>query len=582
MKKTKEKILILVGLAVLTVVFLFGIKSIQAQTTGQTTIYCAEKTLSGAFCQNVLLEEVNQNYRYDRTACESTSYCKIGTCVNTKNGECLSSPQATCNSTEGGDFYDKERSDVPACQIGCCLLGDGASLVERAKCNFQGKDYNVKPLFKENVVDELTCASLSFPEKKGACVMETSEGKDCSHLTRAKCTESEGEFHEGFLCSAEELGTICSRTQRTQCVDGKHEVYFVDGCGNIANVYDASKINDIAYWSYTQGVQGVEVDDGDGKGNINSKTKGSCDYLKGSTCAAGSATYGNYICKDLRCPANDPLSGGKLRQQGEAWCSEPIEKFENAKPGQLSYLSYCYSGEIQYELCDPFKNKLCLGNETTGTALCTINKWNDCILQTNEEDCLDTDLRDCRILIGTAGAIPTAYGASTGNKKTFPVNGGTGSCVPKYTPGFKFWDTKGTITEIASEVAQTPLSLCGFSNVVCYVQYTQEIRGITDFNQNDPDQGCIDTCKNTEGWNDNQCKNACTPVCFDDSFEHKDSAVSIKGNWAGNWQNMCLSLGDCGVVKNYLQKEGYNRWRDLYIAKNDVRLDRIPNLDSRG
>ncbi|MEK6829195.1 MAG: hypothetical protein AABY15_03635 [Nanoarchaeota archaeon] len=586
MKETKN--IILFGLAVLIVVFLFVV-NISGQETGQSTIYCAEKTLTGASCQNVPLEEVNtgtnpltdQPYKYDRTSCESTSYCKIGTCVNTKNGECLPSPQATCNPAEGGNFYDKESADITACQVGCCILGDGASLVERAKCTFQGKDYNVKPLFKDTVKDEISCAALASPETKGACIFETEEGKDCKHLTKAECPDPQENFHEGFLCSAEELGTICTRTQRTQCVSGKKEVYFVDLCGNIANVYNAKKINDIAYWSYVPGVQGVEVDFGDGKGNINSRTNGACNYLEGSTCASGDAQYGNYVCKDLRCPASDPLSGGKLRQQGEAWCSEPIEKFENAKPGQISYLSYCYNGEIQYEPCDYYRNELCLGNQTTGAAQCVMNNWIDCTSQNNEEDCLNDDLRDCKILEGTAGAVQTSYAASTGNKKTFPVNGGTGSCVPKYTPGFKFWDTKGTITEVATEEAQTPLSLCGFSNVICYVHYTEGFAYVSGFSQDDTNQECIDACKNAEGWNDEQCTRECTPICFESELSDKDSKADINADWAQNWQNMCLSLGDCGVVENYLKKEGYNKWRDLYIAGDNVNLNKIPNLYSK-
>jgi hypothetical protein len=33
----------------------------------------------------------------------------------------------------------------------------------------------------------------------------------------------------------------CGKTTNTVCVEGKDEVYFVDSCGNVANIYDASK-----------------------------------------------------------------------------------------------------------------------------------------------------------------------------------------------------------------------------------------------------------------------------------------------------------------------------------------------------
>ena len=33
------------------------------------------------------------------------------------------------------------------------------------------------------------------------------------------------EFHEGFLCSAQELGTNCAMTEKTTCVEGEDEVF---------------------------------------------------------------------------------------------------------------------------------------------------------------------------------------------------------------------------------------------------------------------------------------------------------------------------------------------------------------------
>src|SRR3990172_3768011 len=167
------KKIILIG-----ILFLAFFSIINFVSGQQETLYCAEKTTGGAWCQNVPLGEVNTNYRYDRTACESTSYCSEGTCVNTKTGECLPSPQAICDPENGGGFYNEEKEEVAQCRIGCCILGDGTSLV-----------------------------------------------------------------------------------QRTKCVEGKNEVYFVDSCENIANIYDAEKINDVAYWSYSPGIEGVEINE---------------------------------------------------------------------------------------------------------------------------------------------------------------------------------------------------------------------------------------------------------------------------------------------------------------------------------
>ena len=114
----KLKEVVLLGIFVLTVVFLFG----PVVSQGQTEIYCAEKTTYGASCQNVPMDEVDTNYRYARTSCESTSYCSEGTCVNTLTGECLSSPQATCDSSQGGFFYSQPKDEVAQCKIGLSLI----------------------------------------------------------------------------------------------------------------------------------------------------------------------------------------------------------------------------------------------------------------------------------------------------------------------------------------------------------------------------------------------------------------------------------------------------------------------------
>lgn len=572
----KVKEVLLLGILIFAVVFLFG--SVFGQ--GQTEIYCSERTNYGAWCQNVPLEEVDTNYRYDRTSCASTSYCSEGTCVNTLTGECLTSPQATCNPSQGGFFYSQPKDEVAQCKIGCCLLGDQAALVEQVKCDFLGTDYNLVATFRSDIQDELTCLAMASPEAKGACVFETGQGRDCTFTTRGECQDSGGEFHEGFLCSAPELGTICTRTRKTTCVEGKNEVYFIDSCGNIANIYDANKIDDIAYWSYIPGVEGVEVDEGDGEGNAGSTTYGYCDYLDGSTCRRydrgidpKSPKYGDYICRDLGCKASLPLSGGQYREHGEEWCSAPIEYFENARPGDLSYLLYCYDGEIHYELCDSFRNKLCMEDEETGAADCVVNEWVQCIEQENTKDC--EEIGDCKVVTG-ASILRTAYGTEKLLEDSDTGEDIIGVCVPKYPPGFQFWNPEGTILDAYEE---TPISICEFSSVTCFVPYTQEVMFITKWRK-DASGECVELCKTTEGWSNAKCIEACTPICLEKYLEKKNADAKINESWAEGWQNLCVSLGDCGVSGNYLGLEGYNAWEDLFSGEQ-IDWDTLPNADDK-
>ena len=548
----------------------------------QETVYCAEKTTYGAFCQNVPLSEVNIHYRYERTSCERTSYCSSGTCVNTVAGNCVPSPQATCDSTKGGIFYNQPRDEVAQCQIGCCLLGDGAALVERVKCDTLGKDYNVKATFRSDIQDESQCLALASPEAKGACIFETDRGKDCKTITRGECQTSGGSFSQGLLCTAPELGTLCAKTKRTTCVEGRNEVYFVDSCGNIANIYDANKIEDIAYWSYVPGVEGVEINKGDGKGNVGSPIYGYCDYLEGSTCRPYDRTidssppkYGDYTCRDLSCSARLPLAFREKRAHGEEWCSEPIEAFQIATPGQLSYLLYCFEGEIHFELCDNFRNKLCLEDKDTGAAGCIPNLWMECILQNNTRDC--ENIGDCRVVTG-ASVLRTEYGTGKTIRNSDTGQDMVGTCVPKYVPGSKFWDISGTMLDNGEDVNDIS-SICNFASVVCVVPYSQEVIGITSWRV-EPSNECIELCREKESWSKSECFDACKPVCLEEKLDSKNALAKINGNWARNWQNLCISMGDCGVGGNYVGIEGYNRWKDLFLG-DKIDWMTLPNANSK-
>lgn len=599
-KHIKSKLLINLGFFVL-----FGILFLMSLTSAQQTpLYCAERTIWGASCQMVPLNEVNVSFSYEQTSCESTAFCSVGTCVNTLTGECLPGPRATCNPSLGGYFYDRPTSEVAECKIGCCILGESTALVERVRCDAMSRDYNLNTTFMPNINDELTCSAMAGLSSKGACVFQTERGRTCTHKTRGECISENGEFHEKLLCSAAELGTNCVRTSRTTCVEGKNEVYYVDSCGNVANVYDYNKKDDLSYWTYFAGYQGVTVDVGDNQGNINSRTNGFCDYSKGSTCGKADnirPALGEYICKDLSCPASNPLTGGVTRKHGESWCItgsgelRNIDYFENPKVGDISYLAYCYNGEVQTELCDPTRNSLCYENRTAKYASCVINRWVDCFNPEVDtvEECLDTDLRDCKLfgslLESRSSAfsiqIPTSYGAS-------PLRTSYGtyrwltdaigfSCVPKYPPGLKFWDPSGTIGNVGeiSEGLTTQKSVCELGSNVCKVHYTNDFTLVFDY-YIEPDKECIELCKREGRLSEDQCENECTPVCLEEGFSNDDDDVAIKRGWAIANQNLCKSLGDCGVSANYKNKEGRNMWKDL-IFGNKLKFNEIPNLYSR-
>ena len=250
---TKQKTLttILLTLVLLTTLTL-------AQTWPSFNV-CCEKTDSGAWCQNAPEQNCDSNFRTTPTSCEATSFCKLGCCVDSDEGLCMkNTPQKTCEVSVG-TWLEDEQCNVPQCDLGCCLLGDQANFVTLTRCKRLSSIYGLETNFRTDVSSETACIDLAFAQDRGACVYEIEFQKTCRFTTRAEClgslaAESKGiadaEFYKDFLCSADELATECGPTTSTTCMEGKDEVYFMDSCGNPANIYDSNKIysKNPAYW----------------------------------------------------------------------------------------------------------------------------------------------------------------------------------------------------------------------------------------------------------------------------------------------------------------------------------------------
>jgi len=485
-------------------ILLFGSFVFLIQTVSATV--CAEKTLSGAWCQDVEMYEVDTEHRYSQTSCDATSYCKLGTCINNEEGTCTgNTAQKTCEQNNG--FWKAGKPvDIPQCQKGCCLMGDQASFVTQTRCKMFASLYSVTVDFRTNLGNEFMCLSSITSDVKGACVFGESEefGRTCNFVTQKECLDSEGEFHTGILCSAESLNTVCGPSDQTTCIPGKDEVYFVDTCGNIANVYDSSRRNDPTYWT---SVVSVENSCGYGSSNADSKTCGNCDYFSGSTCKAYkrgqdvSPSLGDNICRNLDCKYE-----GKTYSHGETWCATDTKN--NDLPGSQHYVLKCYNNEVTVEPCAVKRAEVCIQEsvEDFTSASCRTNMWQDCTSIDNEKDCLNDEQRYCEWV-------------KDYEWNTYPAEKDSGVCVPKYAPGFDFWNAE-------SEAE----SICGLATVTCEVKY---------------EKGLLD------GWDV-----VANEECLPGSSGHKE--------WLNKMENVCSAIGDCGSSLNYIKQKGYN---ELNVTK---------------
>ena len=494
----------------------FGIIGIMLLVASMLTVvvavnsdYCCEKTSYGAWCQNAPEEKCDEKYRTAPTSCDATSYCKPGCCYDSSEGLCMeNTPQRVCDDNEG-TWDESAECDIPQCQLGCCVLGTEAAFVTLTRCKKLSGFYGVETDFRLGVGSELECIGLAQLTDKGACVYESEDyARTCKFTTREGCNKmssvngSEAEFYKDYLCSADELATECGPSRQTTCVDGKDEVYFMDTCGNPANIYDASKVEDKAYWKKI-----VPKDEscGYGRSTAGSKTCGNCDYFLGSLCKDAklgeSPQYGDKICSDLNCY---DTSDGQDHRHGESWCSYDgnVGGGRDAV-GSRHVRHICVAGEELVEPCEDYRNKICLESETdTGAgifteAACIVNRWQDCGKQDEEDDCENTDKRDCRWVdtgLETVGS----------------------HCVPEYPPGLKYWE-EGQGGE------------CARANAECTVVFEEGLFGSKE---------CVENC---ECW------------------EEESGQV-----WAQKMNELCISMGDCGGYVNWVGKytsDGYE-WKE--------------------
>ncbi len=437
--------------------------------SAQGVSYCCEKTTSGAWCQNAEEQKCDSSFRKVPTSCESTSYCKLGCCYNSQEGTCMeNTPEIVCN-INNGVWEDNAQCEIPQCELGCCLIGDQAAFVTQTRCKRLASVYGLEINFRTDIENEIQCIASATSKAKGACVFEKEFEKTCLFLTKKQCQEmevgeSDVDFHQGYLCSAEQLGTNCGPTEQTTCVEGKDEVYFLDSCGNLANIYDASKINDKEYWTNVYG-EGESCNPS--SSNANSVSCGNCDYYLGSTCknyklAGKKATYGDNICKDLSCKYD-----GKSYEHGETWCANSNGVSENL-PGSRYFRLVCYNGEVSVEPCADFRQETCIQSDIDGfkTAACRVNMWQDCVAQDEEKDCENIDRRDCKWK--------------------------EGKCVPLYAPGFNFWETEGDAE-----------SLCSMASTTCIVKYEKKLTG---------SKKCVENCECLgAGW-EKDMNNICNSI----------------------------------------------------------------------
>ena len=546
-----------------------------SSATLSTHSVCCEKTKQGAYCINTQEDRCDKSFKTSPTSCETTSYCKQGTCYDSEEGICMeNTPKKICDAA-GGAWDERTSAELPQCQLGCCVIVDQSALVPLVRCKRLATLYGVEINYKKDVKDEVSCIALGKAQDKGACVFEKDFEITCKFTTRGECraketlnvnptngsanvTLTEKRFYKDYLCSAEELNTECARQTTTKCDEGK--VYWYDSCGNKENVYSSDK--DLS-WNNGKVLDASKIC---APNSGNNKNCGNCDYMLGTRCDkfesgvlnfGSGPQYGEYFCKKNVCVDGD----GNPRKNGESWCVYDGDIGEGRDSvGSRHFKVTCIDGEQVAEACSDYRNQRCIQDAVStsqgefSVAQCRINRWQDCLKQTSKNNCENRDVRDCMwsptvkgLLVGEAqGTAPSGAVTQTGNGTAFTnptantnsgniatgnaifgigkeeekenkteTNRPTGVCLPYFPPGFKFW-TKSDAQAI-----------CQMVNARCIVAYEKPLLW--------GDKKCIENC---------EC---------------------LVKKWAEDANKICVAMGDCGGYVNWqgeYTSDGYNYWVD--------------------
>ena len=566
----------------LMVLSIFAFTFVTADATLSTPSVCCEKTDDGAWCINTEENSCDNSFKVAPTSCETTSYCRLGTCYNSESGICMeNTPQRVCDAG-GGTWDSREIEQIPQCQLGCCIIADQAAFVSLVRCKRLSTLFGIENNYRTDITSEVNCIATAQAQDVGACVYEKDFERICKFTTRGDCDagneveaieentsniqveiSNKKKFYEDYLCSAEELNTACAKQASTTCYQGK--VYWVDSCGNKENVYSANK--DVS-WNNGRVAEAGEICSGNDGSN---KNCGNCEYLLGSRCAEWDGFFGvgkpegsDYYCQKTECVDRN----GNKRMNGESWCVyDDVVGRGTDRVGSRYYRELCVDGEVRVEPCADFRNEVCLENsmETSkgdfGTAACRVNRWQTCTMIGDEKDCINRDKVDCMWLPTVTGMIlgggqggqsigfsnptagdqmfnnPTATGnvVATGyalfededDGTETSISGIDGICVPNFPPGLEFWK------ESSSK------QICGIANAKCTVTYEKGLLG---------SKKCVENCE-----------------CLEDG-------------WALDANRVCSSLGDCGGYVNYkgaYTGDGY-KWNvdgnDKKFSPNNVNI----------
>ncbi len=474
---------------------------------------CCLETKTGEYCKESYSSECLSGFNRG-TSCSSLNSCKKGCCYNDE--------KTIFNRNTFKYVCDKGVNrwiESPLCNLdiakqGCCIVGSDVSFTTKGACEILTQN---SPLRDGNQIEwietsEQACIAIQDFATLGACVLSD---KSCKMQTALECQKISGDYHSNLLCTAPQLETICQKTQRTICDEETGRIFYLDSCGNKANIYDSVNYDNNDYWTKVFNVMESCV-----LSSLNPLTCGNCNRFDNTYCSNAvndglTPSQGIYYCKPQDCTyipseyTNSEDSTPRTYKNGETWCIYESKIGEGKEvPGSTNYLAQCDQGEIKINPCGTFgiRNELCIQEESTdylsgntfSKATCQPNPADTCYSfnggETEEEK--EDNLEKCS---NQPGCIAKDFLFSNNYSFSF--------CVPEYPKGLDFSRNTGTT------------NTCSFAS-----SFISEIP--IYFVQEDGKCKCYSNCE------------------------------YLTKEFTEKMHDFCISFGDCGFNVNLLGEEG--------------------------
>jgi len=579
---------------VLIIGMLFSVYSVEAANV------CCERTVSGGSCEYVDDSLCVGGFGATPTSCDQVSYCKPVCCYDQEgDGYCYANyPKSACELAGGLVQEDSTCDTVSACDEGCCIIGTQAAYVTEVRCKAETAVFpDLEMDFRTDVASEAECLDIVRSAEQGCCV--TSDNT-CSYTTKGNCAEpltDKTGFFSGKFCSQLDF---CSCTpanpefggtaddSNTGCLESEDNVYWFDSCGNQEGLKE-------------------ECDYGSGFlcGDSDENDEYTCENLN---CFETSLSFEDYVGTDI-----DEVSESDVLN-GESWCvfdssdmDVSIEPGGKDPVGSRYYRSVCINGHEIVEPCADFRTEFCV----SGTV--DIIKKDDSEGKLTEARCVENVADKCSEC-NTADPY-----ASTGESYEESMDiyqealandqyccedravrdcSWVGRCIPKVSPGFKFWEGEGTdICGTATAVCPVVvfcsgwnalLNTCDHSEVGGF--FTGLIMGAAGAIISGLSMG-IGTAATVAGWGSSAAIGGFmsgTVAALETGFrgwQFVSGKECLSEDYLQAVNNICRAQGDCGADFNFLdgksldgfigygeldeEAEYYNFLREELVKRND-------------